>query len=213
MKLHRIGGIAVLLLAAIALASAAYRLGVHEASSRMEHAGPVDIGFAQFMRTHHDQAVVMTQILLDRGTTRLTGLARSIQNEQLIEIGEMKGWLLLWKRPLLPASTSMDWMLFGIEAPDATLTRYLSDCRSAPGGMPGLASSAELDQLRQLDGDARDRLFLQLMIRHHQGGLPMAHFAARNAGLAAVRQLAVGIESQQLQELAAMALLLRQPSP
>src|SRR3546814_6326432 len=79
---------------------------------------PVDVGFAQFMRGHHDQAVVMTQILLGRGTTRLVGLARSIQTAQLIEIGEMKGWLLLWGKPVLPATTSMDWMLFGKNAPD-----------------------------------------------------------------------------------------------
>ncbi|MDR3414601.1 MAG: DUF305 domain-containing protein [Nevskia sp.] len=82
--------------------------------------GPVDIGFAQAMRSHHDQAVVMTQILLDHGTTRLASLARGIQAAQLVEIGEMKGWLLLWDKPLLPAGTGEDWMLLGKTPPDAT---------------------------------------------------------------------------------------------
>src|SRR3546814_11129538 len=129
------------------------------------------------MRGHHDQAVVMTQILLGRGTTRLVGLARSIQTAQLIEIGEMKGWLLLWGKPVLPATTSMDWMLFGKNAPDAELARYLSDCRSSPGGMPGMASTQELNELRKLAGEARDPLFLQLMVRHHKGGLQIGREA------------------------------------
>nr|WP_277346271.1 DUF305 domain-containing protein [Solimonas marina] len=194
------------MVAGIALATA-YRLGERAAAVRVQSPGPVDIGFAQFMRSHHDQAVVMTQIMLARGNTQLTGLLRAIQTAQLIEIGEMKGWLLLWQRPLLPATTSMDWMLLGKTAPDAALSRYLSDCRASPGGMPGLASAAQLDELRRLDGAARDRLFLQLMIRHHQGGLPMAHFAARNAETVAVRTLAADIEAHQAQELAWMTLL------
>lgn len=172
--------------------------------------GPVDVGFTQFMRSHHDQAVVMTQILLDHGNTKLASLARTIQAAQLIEIGEMKGWLLLWNKPLLPATTAMDWMLLGKTPPDAALSRYLADCRSAPGGMPGLATSEELNRLRSLDGDERDRLFLQLMIRHHQGGLPMAHYAAFNAETTVVRTLAAQIEVEQLQETAAMAAMARE---
>ena len=75
--------------------------------------------------------------------------------------------------------------------------------------MPGLATSEELNRLRGLDGEARDRLFLELMLRHHQGALPMAHFAARNAETQVVRTLAAQIEVQQAQEVGAMALLLR----
>lgn len=209
MIVRRIAGIVLLLLllSGAALLGGGYQYGARQAAARMAAPGPVDIGFAQFMRGHHDQAVVMTQILLGGGATKLAGLARSIQAAQLIEIGEMKGWLLLWGKPVLPKTASMDWMLFGKAAPDAVLTRYLSDCRASAGGMPGLASTQELDALRRLDGDARDQLFLRLMIRHHEGALPMAHFAARNAETAVVRTLAAGIEVQQMQELAAMALL------
>ncbi|MDR3414600.1 MAG: DUF305 domain-containing protein [Nevskia sp.] len=76
--------------------------------------------------------------------------------------------------------------------------------------MPGLATNDELNRLRSLDGDPRDRLFLQLMTRHHQGALPMAHFAAHNAGTTAVRTLATQIEVQQLEELGVMAMLQQQ---
>src|SRR3546814_18167380 len=108
------------------------------------------------MRGHHDQAVVMTRILLGRGTTRLVGLARSIQTAQLIEIGEMKGWLLLWGKPGLPATTSMDWMLLGKNAPDAELARYLSDCRSSHGGKPGMASTPEHNGTGRASGLERE---------------------------------------------------------
>ena len=210
MKARYIAGAVLLLLTGAGLTEAGRRLvaGAHPEQA-IALPGAVDVGFAQFMRSHHDQAVVMTQILLDHGPTRLAGLARSIQTAQLIEIGEMKGWLLLWGKPLLPASVGMNWMLLGKTPPDATLTRYLADCRAA-SGMPGLASSDELNTLRQLDGDERDRLFLQLMMRHHQGALPMAHFAALNAETPAVRTLAAQIEVQQMEELGAMALLTRE---
>jgi len=208
-KLRQLAGPA-LLLAGAGLTAGGYQLAARlHPPPVVAVPGAVDIGFAQSMRSHHDQAVVMAQILLDHGSTRLTGLARSIKDAQLLEIGEMKGWLLLWNKPVLPSSAAMDWMLLGRTPPDAGLRQYLVDCRAA-GGMPGLATSEELHRLRSLDGEERDRLFLQLMIRHHQGALPMAHFAARNAETTVVRSLAAQIEVDQAEELGSMALLLRQ---
>ncbi|WP_051362348.1 DUF305 domain-containing protein [Solimonas soli] len=202
---------ALSLLAVTVSCAAGYGFGRHVVSAAASSPAPdpVDVGFAQAMRAHHDQAIVMTQILLGRGDTPLAGLARAIQSAQLLEIGQMKGWLQLWRQPLLPATPGMDWMLFGREPPDAALKRYLSDCRDAAGGMPGLATQEELERLRRLDGPVRDRLFLGLMIRHHEGGLPMARFAARNAGSDAVRALGAEIVAQQTQELATMALALQ----
>lgn len=209
MRLLRIASQVLLLLAGAGLALLAVQhFTAVRRAPQAAAPGPVDVGFTQFMRSHHDQAVVMTQILLDRGNTKLASLARSIQAAQLVEIGEMKGWLLLWNKPLLPATIAMDWMLLGKTPPDAALNRYLADCRAA-GGMPGLATSEELNRLRGLDGDARDHLFLDLMIRHHQGALPMAHYSAFNAETTVVRTLAAQIEVEQLQETAVMAALER----
>lgn len=175
-------------------------------------AGPIDVGFAQSMNAHHDQAIVMSQIILRHGSTRLEGLAKAIETAQLLEIGQMKGWLMLWGKPLLPSTLEMGWMQLGKVPPDAALAKYLLDCRSSPGGMPGLATSDQLNELRRLDGDARDRLFLQLMISHHAGALPMAQFAARNAETEVVRSLAAQMVMQQAEELNAMTLMLRSKS-
>lgn len=209
MNRHRL--LLALLLAggAALLAAAGYVLGLRAAPPNAAAPSAVDIGFAQFMRGHHDQAIVMTEILLSDRSSKLAGLASAMQAAQLIEIGQMKGWLQLWGKPLLPASDSMDWMLLGKEPPDEALSRYLIACRNSPGGMPGLATVEELQRLRTLRGEERDRLFLQLMQKHHQGGLPMAQFAAYNARTPAVRTMAAQMVVEQTQELAAMAVLAR----
>ena len=63
--------------------------------------------------------------------------------------------------------------------------------------MPGMATEAELADLRSLTGTVFDVEFLRLMIRHHQGGFDMASDAAANADVDAVRDLARSIEQAQ----------------
>lgn len=161
----------------------------------------IEIGFAQFMSLHHQQAIDMAQLLQDGRPSRLLLLARGIEGAQQFELGEMRGWLRLWQQPLLPATRSMDWMLTGDAPPGEALDRYLLDCRRSPDGMPGLASADDLDRLRMLAGSARDRHFLSLMLAHHRGGEPMARFAAEQAGLAAVRELATRVVVGQAEEI------------
>ncbi len=171
--------------------------------------GPVDVGFAQFMIVHHDQAVIMSQIIVAHGQSEVSGMAISIQAAQLLEMGQMRGLLSSWNKPFLPSSKRMNWLLLGKISPDAALLRYIADCNASPGGMPGLATTEELNRLRELDGNARDLLFLQLMIRHHSGALPMAQFAARNADTPQIRGLATQILLDQTVELNRMEALLK----
>ena len=49
---------------------------------------------------------------------------------------------------------------------------------SSETSMPGMASPEELNELWTKSGKEFDVLFLQLMIRHHQGGVMMARYAA-----------------------------------
>ena len=104
-------------------------------------------------------------------------------------------------------------MLSGKTPLDGTLLRYIADCNASPGGMPGLATSDELNRLRELDGDARDQLFLQLMIRHHTGALPMAQFAARNADTPLIRGTAALDQIEQSKEVGTMQMLLQRDFP
>ena len=161
----------------------------------------VDIGFAQSMSRHHLQAIVVAQLMLDGRPTPLAGLARSIAWTQTGELGEMRGWLRLWNQPVFTTARGMDWMLLGRTPPAAELAQYLLDCRGSSTGMAGLASDADVDRLRRLQGPARDAHFLGLMLAHHRGALPMARFAATNARLPAVRQLASRIALDQSEEI------------
>lgn len=161
----------------------------------------IDIRFAQFMSLHHHQAVVLSQMMRGTVSPAVLVLAETIRHEQQLELGEMRGWLRVWGQPHLPEGRSMDWMLLGARPPDEALRQYLLDCQRASTGMPGLASPEELQKLRAASGSERQYWFLELMRRHHEGGLPMARFAAREARLPAVRELAARIVREQGEEL------------
>jgi uncharacterized protein (DUF305 family) len=68
--------------------------------------------------------------------------------------------------------------------------------------MPGLATDAQLTELRDSRGKDADRLFGTLMIAHHQGGIDMAKYAAARAANPEVRLLAKAIIKAQTGEIA-----------
>jgi uncharacterized protein (DUF305 family) len=76
--------------------------------------------------------------------------------------------------------------------------------------MPGMASPADLEQLRAASGAQFDVLFLQLMLRHHQGGVPMARYAEQHGETAQVRNLAEKIVIAQGAESDYMTQLISQ---
>jgi uncharacterized protein (DUF305 family) len=78
------------------------------------------------------------------------------------------------------------------------------------GRMPGMASPEELAHLEQLSGTAADAEFLRLMIRHHQGGIPMAEEARERSTNTQVRSLATAIVASQGAEITVMQDLLAQ---
>lgn len=200
--------VAALLIAGLG-ATALWQQRALQTATLKTQPGAVEVGFAQFMSLHHQQAIAMAQLLQDGRPTRLSLLARSIEGTQQLELGEMRGWLRLWNQPLMPASPSMDWMLAGDRPPDDELRRYLLDCQRTPTGMPGLASIDALERLRTLDGLERDRHFLNLMLAHHQGALPMARFAAEQAQVPAVRELAQRLVRDQAAEVDRIQLMLQ----
>ena len=95
----------------------------------------------------------------------------------------------------------MDGMLLGPASLDQALSEYLAACRAAGGAMPGVASTDELNALRAERGEESDRLFLDMMIGHPAGGLPMADFASRYAETPQVRALATSLRLEQDREI------------
>jgi uncharacterized protein (DUF305 family) len=76
--------------------------------------------------------------------------------------------------------------------------------------MPGMATTTEMTKLRSLSGKVLDVFFLQLIIRHHQGGLPMARYASGHVRVDYVQELAGKIVSAQTNEIVTMEQMLRE---
>lgn len=181
--------------------AATYGLLPQYSKEPLQQPGAIDVGFAQAMTLHHRQAVAMSQLMLDGRPTRVAWLAQSIVAAQTLELGQMQGWLMLWRESVQVSKPNMGWMLLAPEPPDKELEQYLLDCESSPTGMPGLATMTELNQIRSLAGAERDRVFLQLMLAHHQGGIPMARFIAEHGELEVVRNLGRNIVLEQSKEM------------
>lgn len=174
-------------------------------------ASSVDVGFAQDMRVHHLQAVTMAGIERDRTTDPvLRGIAFDIESTQLAQSSEMAGWLTVWGQPDLPSvgAGHMAWMSEGSMAGHSDGEGGTTT--GAVQRMPGMATTDELNQLRKLSGRDLDVLFLQLMLRHHQGGLEMSEYAAEHASEGYVRNLAAKIVTSQQNEATLMTKYLQQ---
>lgn len=150
------------------------------------HAGPVDIGFAQDMSTHHQQAVEMSGIALNGSTdTDVRRLAYDILTTQQGQIGRMQGWLQMWDAPASATGGHMTWM-----PQDEHAGHGHEHGTAGMSTMPGMASTDDLRRLRAARGQELDVLFLQLMLRHHQGGVPMLEYGAAHAETTEIETLA-----------------------
>jgi uncharacterized protein (DUF305 family) len=78
----------------------------------------------------------------------------------------------------------------------------------ASGAMPGMMSGDQMRQLGQVSGEAFDRMFLQMMIGHHQGAITMAKTELSQGRDLDARQLAQRIIDAQQREITEMQALL-----
>ena len=168
-------------------------------------ADSVDVGFLQDMSVHHQQAVEMATWEQEHTSDpELRQLAYDIQSTQIGQVGRMQGWLELWGASAQPVGrTYMTWM-----AGSPTGAHDHAVTASGVATMPGMASAEELKKLRASTGKDLDVLFLQLMLRHHQGGGGMLSYAATNASQEPVRNLAAQMLSAQTAEASYLTQLL-----
>ena len=187
-----IRAILVLTVTAFLAALIGFGLGARQSSAPGENSP--EAGFARDMMMHHAQAVDMATLLRDRtDDPEMRQLALDIMLTQQAQIGQMQGWLAVWQYPIASTDPAMMWM----DMP-------------ANGGMPGMATQAQLNELRDLQGVEADGLFLQLMIAHHRGGVLMGEAALARVDRPEVRALAQSIVDAQTSEIAAMQTLLQQ---
>lgn len=121
-----------------------------------------DVRFMQGMIGHHAQALEMAALLPER-TRRddMRLLAKRIDVSQADEIQMMRRWLEARGQQ--------------VPGPHA---------HHAPGAplMPGMLTAEEMSRLSDARADAFDRLFLELMIKHHEGALTMVKELYSSAG-------------------------------
>ena len=154
-------------------------------------ANAADVGFLQDMRVHHDQAIEMANLYLDRPDIdgSLGTIARGIAYGQSIEIGIMVQLLSELDAPAQSADgLTMAWM--GMAGPAEE--------------MPGMATADQLVALGDADGGDADQLFVGLMIAHHEGGIEMMDAALADAENPSVRFYAQRWRDAQAAEIAEM---------
>jgi uncharacterized protein (DUF305 family) len=154
-----------------------------------------DITFAQDMIPHHAQAIAISKMAAQQaGSLQVKDLAARIQAAQQPEIDQMSGWLQAWNAPVPSINSPMG----GMGQMD----------HGAGNAMPGMMSGGEMQQLGQATGAAFDRMFLQMMISHHQGAVMMAKVELNGGQDPDARQLAQRIIDAQQREITEMRTLL-----
>ena len=122
-----------------------------------------DVRFMQHMIVHHAQAVEMVDLLETRGAAEtVRRLGERIAQSQAAEMALMQDWLASRDQPAAAADP---------HAGHHGHAQGPADSNVAV--MPGMLSPAQMAALAAASGPAFDRLFLEGMIRHHQGALDM----------------------------------------
>ncbi|GGL01064.1 DUF305 domain-containing protein [Nocardia jinanensis] len=113
-----------------------------------------DIRFAQEMIPHHRQAVEMAALVPSHSSDpEVNDLAARIQRAQDPEIATMAGWLQAW----------------GVATPEGGEHSGMGHAT-----MPGMMTDEQMAQLEAARGPEFDRMWLTMMIAHHEGAVRMA---------------------------------------
>jgi uncharacterized protein (DUF305 family) len=176
------------------------RITANEASdlSKVTHTD-ADARFMRGMMMHHAQALEMTALRPTRSRADdMRLLALRIEISQADEIKMMKGWLAARD---LPADDP--------HAHHGGATAAAEHMAL----MPGMLTPAEMKRLADASGVEFERLFLELMIKHHDGALVMVRdlFASGDAAQESeVFAFASEVEADQAAEIGRMTAMLRE---
>lgn len=176
-----------------------------DAKNSVPQATEADIKFMQGMIHHHAQALDMTE-LIDARTSDpdMRKLGLRIHVSQTDEIKMMQRWL----------------QARGQEAPDPRAHHGMAGMAGMEGMdhavmMPGMLTPEEMARLAAAKGPEFDRLFLEGMIKHHQGALTMVKdlFATPGAGQQSdIFAFASDVEADQKMEIDRMTAMLKERS-
>ncbi|SDQ24184.1 DUF305 domain-containing protein [Microbacterium sp. cf332] len=159
-----------------------------------------EAGFARDMQVHHTQAVEMAMTIYRKTDDEgIRTLSFDIATAQAGQRGEFYDWLVKWNLPQASSAPLMQWMV-GHPAHDHGTAGEPQTDEELRVEM-GMATPAQLAQLDAETGTAADCTFLDLMIRHHQGAIPMAQALVDLGSDPRAVQVAGGIIETQSAEI------------
>ncbi|WP_037345645.1 DUF305 domain-containing protein [Sciscionella sediminilitoris] len=139
-----------------------------------------DVMFASQMIPHHKQAVSMADMVpAHTGDPKLRSLAEQIKKAQQPEIDKMTGWLDSW----------------GAEDKAKEHSGH---------AMTGMMSEQDMSKLGTVNGKPFDTMWLNMMIKHHQGAVDMSNTELKDGSAAEAKQLARDIIGAQRKEIDTM---------
>ena len=167
---------------------------------------PADVAFMQHMIVHHSQAVEMAALIADRtGNADVTAIGDKIAASQKDEMEFMREWL---------AERGQSAMMPGMANMDQMTDMASHDGHGSHMAMleeMGMATPAQMAQLAAATGTEFDRLFLTLMVRHHEGAIDMVEDLIEQPGTASDPQFlefTSDIENDQTSEIEKMNAIL-----
>jgi uncharacterized protein (DUF305 family) len=169
-------------------------MGMGMAGTRMgtfSEEQPFDAQFLDQMSVHHEGAIASTIAMIsDSSRPELRGLAEDIVTGQRAQLSQMRAWRREWYPDLKPT--------FDMPGPMANGS---TDGR-AP--MMGDDAGSMMSGAMRGSGAATERMYLTMMITHHQLAVDMADQAQRDATHPELRALAATIAEEQAAQIVEM---------
>lgn len=192
------------LLVALAIAAVAFSIGRFSAftpGTTTPGTNSPEAGFARDMQVHHTQAIEMSMTIYritEDDDVRM--LSHDIATSQAGQRGEFYDWLVQWGLPQR-GDDLMGWMASASTGHDHDVADGAPLTEQELMEQMGMATPEELAELDSSAAQEADCLYLELMIRHHEGAIPMADALVELGQDVRAVQVAQGISQAQAAEI------------
>ncbi|MER7210492.1 DUF305 domain-containing protein [Streptosporangium sp. NPDC000239] len=169
----------------------------------LEEHNAQDVFFAQRMIQHHRQTLIMTEMAAARAADpEVRATAERIGRAQKAEIDQLTAWLKGWGDQVPPPDPCM--------SPGNGDVRCRGDEDVGPGADRGpyVMDPSDLEALSRTSGADFDRMFLNLMIRHHSDEIALAGIEQRDGLSPKAKALASSITTARTAEIVHMRSML-----
>lgn len=156
-----------------------------DGGSSVEARNTADVDFATGMIPHHGQAIEMADLAQTKASSpKVKDLAGRVKEAQDPEITTLSTMLTSWDEPV-PAATGHTGAMPGMDHGDASMM-----------------TSEDMAKLEAATGADFDRMWVDMMIAHHEGAVRMSETEIRNGSNEKAKELAQTIVDAQTKEIA-----------